>query len=121
MPLPSGWRIKMLPTLKRHIFTAHAQWHSQAISRESISEQCVITVEDYQQNIDVVYIEKIASMAYSSNKLTLAVYPICVEYQTDDDLKKGAICFISDDNIHDIQQVCLRILHRNFTLNSMLV
>ena len=46
-------------------------------------------------------------MAYSSNTISVAVYPICVEYKTeeDDGVHKGAITFISDDKLHDHQQV----------------
>ena len=53
------------------------------------------------------YIETPTSMAYSSNKLSVAVYPICMEFKTTEDgpVHKGAITFISDDKIHDHQQV----------------
>ena len=68
----------MLPTLKRHIYTAHVQWNNHASSRTAMSDTSIITVEDYQQNLEVIYIENPTSMAYSSNKLTVAVYPIHV-------------------------------------------
>ena len=47
------------------------------------------------------------STAYSSNTITVAVYPICVEYKIDDDgpVRKGAITFISDDKVHNHQQM----------------
>ena len=46
-------------------------------------------------------------MTYSSNKLSVAVYPICLEFKTEDDgpVHKGTITFISDDKLHDHQQV----------------
>ena len=44
-------------------------------------------------------------MAYSSNKHTIAMYPICVEYLEEEEVRKGAIVFLSDDKKHDNQQV----------------
>ena len=48
-------------------------------------------------------------MAYNSNKLSVAVYPICVEYLAEingqEQIQKGAIVFISSDKKHDYQQV----------------
>lgn len=71
----------------------------------SLDESSVITIEDYQQNLEVVYIKNPNSMAYSSNKLTVAIYPTCIEYESEGSLKKGAIGFISDGKIHNYQQV----------------
>ena len=53
----------------------------------------VITTVDYQMNFEVKYREAPTSMAYSSNKQTIALYPLCVEYLDDDDgiLYKGGI------------------------------
>ena len=45
------------------------------------------------------------SMAFSSNKTTVALYPCVVEYKVDGVLHKGAIVFLSDDKVHDMQQV----------------
>ena len=64
-----------------------------------------ISIEDYQMNVTVVYSENPTSMAYSSNKHTVAMYPICIEYLNDGVLTKGAITFISDDKDHCHQQV----------------
>ena len=38
-----------------------------------------------------------------NNKLTVAVYPICVEV-VEGELKKGTICFKYDNKLHDHQQ-----------------
>ena len=72
---------KQVPKLKQHIYTAHAQWNGHATHRHSLDNESIITIEDYQQNIEVEYIEKPTSLAYSTNKLTAALYPICVEYK----------------------------------------
>ena len=99
--------LKSLPRLKRHIFIAHNQWDAHSKVRENLTVDSLITIEDYQRNIEVEYIEQPTSMAYSSNKLTVAVYPICLEFKMEDDgpVHKGAITFISDDKLHDHQQV----------------
>ena len=64
----------------------------------------VITNEDYQQNLDVIHSENPTSMAYSSNKTTVALFPICVEFLLDGVIQKGAVVFLSDDKDHDAQQ-----------------
>ena len=57
-------------------------------------------------NLEAIYSENPTSMAYSSNKVTVAIYPICVEYIGEDgSLQKGAISFLTDDKIHDHQQI----------------
>ena len=98
--------LEMLPKLRRHIYTAHHQWRAHANARDNLDINSIVTIEDYQQNLEVVYSEQPTSMAYSSNKLTVAVYPICVEFMDlNSSLKKGAIVFISSDKRHDFQQV----------------
>lgn len=98
--------VGLLPKLRKHIFTAHHQWQAHAVSRCTLDKHTVITVEDYQQNLEVIYPEAPTSMAYSTNKFTVAVYPICLEYLNEkSDLEKAAIVFISDDKKHDFQQV----------------
>lgn len=97
---------KMLPNLKRHISTSHKQWQAHDVLRSNMDLQSVITVEDYQMNLEVAYREAPTSMAYSSNKKTVAIYPLCVEYLDDEGhLCKGGIVFLSEDKIHDHQQV----------------
>ena len=66
----------------------------------------VITIEDYQMNLEAIYSENPTSMAYSGNKVTVALYPICVEYIGEDGiLQKGAISILTDDKIHYHQQI----------------
>lgn len=98
--------IGMLPKLRQHIYIAHHQWKAHAAARSQLDISSIITIEDYQQNLEVVYSEAPTSMAYSTNKLTTAVYPICIEYvDSNSDLQKGAIVFISEDKKHDFIQV----------------
>ena len=72
---------QQLPKLKEHIYTAYSQWNAHKVNRIALDDSSVITVEDYQQNIEVEYIEKPTSLAYSTNKLAVALYPVCVEYK----------------------------------------
>ena len=71
----------MLPKLKDHIFTAYCQWSARAINRQNLDNNSIITIEDYQQNLEVVHQENLTSMAYSTNKTTVALFPICVEFK----------------------------------------
>jgi hypothetical protein len=98
---------ELIPKLALHIFTAHHQWHAHECFRANLGPHCVITVEDYQMNLEVVYREAPTSLAFSANKLGVAVYPVCVEYLdlATGTVKKGAIVFLSGDRKHDHHQV----------------
>ena len=96
----------MISGLKLHIYTAHRQWSAHDIQRSNMDPSSVITIEDYQMNMEVVYTEAPTSLAYSSNKKSVAMYPLCVEFVREDGcLGKGGIVFLSEDKIHDHQQV----------------
>ena len=82
----------MLLGLKTHIFTAHCQWSAHDNHRNNMSPSSIITIEDYQMNMEVVYNEAPTSLAYSSNKRSVAMYPMCVEFIREDGcLGKGGI------------------------------
>ena len=56
--------------------------------------------------MEVVYSENPTSLAYSTNKKTVAMYPICLEYKNvDGELTKGVITFLFEDKDHSHQQV----------------
>ena len=48
--------INSIPKLKLHIYTAHRQWNAHATSQEKLTSDSVITIEDYQQNIEVHWV-----------------------------------------------------------------
>ena len=97
---------QMCKPLRLHIFTAHKQWNAHEKAWQNLTVNSIISVEDYQMNMEVQYKENPTSMAYSTNKMTVAMYPICIEYKTDDGtIRKGAITFISDDKDHSHQQI----------------
>ena len=92
--------------LRLHIFTSHMQWNGHNEARQNLDENTFISIEDYQMNMEVVYKENPTSLAYSTNKMTVAMYPICLEYKTPEGtISKGAVTFISDDKDHSHQQV----------------
>lgn len=97
--------LAILTKLKSHTYNAYCQWNAHTQNRSALDEASIITIEDYQQNLEIEYNEMPTSMAFSSNKTTVALYPCVVEYKVDDVLHKGAIVFLSDDKIHDMQQV----------------
>ena len=85
----------LIPQLAFHIYTAHKQWEGHNVARNNLDKDSIITIEDYQMNLEAVYSENPTSMVYAGNKVTVALYPICVEYIDDSDrLRKGAISFI---------------------------
>ena len=97
---------EMCNTVKLHIYTAHMQWNAHALARLNLELDSVISIEDYQMNMEVVFTENPTSLAYSTNKISVAIYPICVEFKNEDnEICKGAITFISDDKDHSHQQV----------------
>ena len=99
-------RLMVEEGLKWHIYTSHRQWTAHEVQRSNLDTESVITIEDYQMNMEVIYRENPTSLAYSTNKKAVALYPICVEFlNTDGQLCKGAIAFLSEDKKHDHQQV----------------
>ena len=96
----------MIPNIKLHIYTSHKQWKAHEILRSNLTPGSIITIEDYQMNLEVSYGEAPTSTAYSANKIGLAMYPLCVEYLNNEgELCKGGIVFLSEDKLHDHQQV----------------
>ena len=84
--------------LRKHIYTAHMQWNAHVQARENLYYETLISIEDYQMNMEVMYSENPTSSAYSANKLTVAMYPICIEFKAaDGTITKGAIKFLSED------------------------
>ena len=93
-----------LPNLCKHIYTANYQWHACSTLQNHLNKSSVITVEDYQINIEVEFTENPTSLAYSTNKLLYALYLICVEYLEGGIVKKSAVSFISSDKKHIINK-----------------
>ena len=94
----------------RHIFVAHNQWATVNRLKTNLEVGDVIMIEDYQQNMEAEYFwENPTTMAYSTNKVNVAVYPMAVysKCPNSQQLLKHAIVFVSDDKGHDNQQVKL--------------
>ena len=75
--------IGMLGKLKVHVYTAYCQWNAHSLNRLGLDDESVITIEDYQENLEIEYSENPTSLAYSSNKTTVELYPIVAEYKLD--------------------------------------
>ena len=86
--------VDMLPELKRHIYTSHIQWHAHSTLRSNLDRESVITIEDYQQNMEVIYREMPTSTAYRGNKTTVAMYPMIFEYLDSDGVPSKAACVL---------------------------
>ena len=61
----------MVVGLKWHIYTAHRQWTGHDVHRTNLNSESIITIEDYQMNMEVDYRENLTSLAYSTNKKTV--------------------------------------------------
>ena len=84
----------MLKGLVTHVYIAHKQWNAHNNLCANLDLQSVITVEDYQMNIELEYCENPTSIVYSTNKVAIALYPIAVEFLSESgELRKGAIAF----------------------------
>ena len=75
-------------------------------------------------NMEVMYGENLTSLAYSANKLTVAMYPISIEFKAADGaIAMGAITFLSEDKEHFHEQIqqfehrCLKSFVKNFTVH----
>ena len=67
-------------------------------------------------NIEVMYGENPTSLVYSANKLTTAMYPICIEFKAaDETVGKGAITPLSEDKKHFHRQI-QQFKHRMFEI-----
>ena len=88
----------MCKQLRKHIYTAHMQWNAHVQAKENLYNETFISIGDYQMNMEVMYGENPTSLAYSANELTVAMYPICIEFKAaDGTITKGAIKFLSED------------------------
>ena len=89
-----------------HIYTAHKQWKAHEILRSNLVPGSIITIEDYQMNLEVAYGEALTSVSYSANKIAVAIYPMCIEYLNNiGKLCEGGIVFISEDKLYASQLI----------------
>ena len=98
---------KFLPKLVKHVYNAAVQWDREKMCREEMEELTVTTVEDYQQNILLTHSEETTTSHYTANQVQLALFPVSVSFRLPGEEKprKGGICYITSDRIHDFSQV----------------
>ena len=67
-------------------------------------------------NMEVMCSKNPISLAYSANKLTVAMYPICIEFKAaDGTIAKGDTAFLFEDKEHSYQQI-QQFKHRMFEI-----
>ena len=94
--------------LSKHIYTAYNQWEAKRLCEKNLAYGTIMLVTDYQQNLTVELSSTPTSTVYGANQVNVMVFP-CVVYWRDtwenNVTKKGTITFVSDDLLHDHQQV----------------
>ena len=95
------------PQIKTHVFVASKQYQALSLRSASLGLGDLLTIEDYTMNFDIQYGQTTTASHYTANQITFAGYPIAVRYKDPItmQLAKGAILFISEDKIHDFEQV----------------
>jgi hypothetical protein len=66
---------EMLPKFQIHFYSAYCQWRAHTTNREALDNKSIITIEDYQQNMEVEYNENPPTMAYSTNNNNSGTVP----------------------------------------------
>ena len=109
-------------TKEANLYSTHAMECPRSSKRESLLEN-FISIEEYQMNMEVMYSENPTSLAYSANKLTVAMYPICIKFKAGyGTIAKGAITFLKIRNIpinrfNNLNTGCLKLFVKNFTVH----
>ena len=103
--------VKLLRTrakeLKHHIFVAYNQWEYKKICESNIQLGTVMILSDYQQNLTIELSTTPSSTVYGANQINVAIFPTVLYYKREGEAirRKSTITFISDDLVHDHQQV----------------
>jgi hypothetical protein len=98
---------KDIKVMKAHVFKSNKCWEGLQARLDTLRPGYVLTEEDFQRNIEVMYREMPTSMGFTSNILTFMVYPTGLYFKREGSeiLEKAAIVFVSDDKKHDHEQV----------------
>ena len=98
---------EFLPKLALHIFIAAHQWKACKECTQCLEPHIIMTIEDYQMNINVAHQEQTTTAHYSGNVTQIALYPVVIKYKLpgESKVRKGAIAFLSEDRLHDFQQI----------------
>ena len=91
-----------------HVFSAAVAW---AKLRKDVEELRpgidLLTMEDYQRNVEIFHAEAPTSLGYSANSIAIAMYPIAIRYRerVGEEAKTAMLILVSDDLQHGHQQV----------------
>ena len=79
----------------------------QNICESNIQLGTVMILSDYQQNLTIELSTTPTSTVYGANQINVAIFPTVLYYKREGEAirRKSTITFISDDLVHDHQQV----------------
>ena len=97
-----------VPALKAHIYRAANQWKCCKEDLENLEPGTVLTIEDFQMNIEVQFFQITTSAFFGANQEQRAMAPMFIAFRKtpDSPVTKGGLVFISEDLGHDFHQVC---------------
>ena len=97
-----------VPALKAHIYRAANQWKCCKEDLENLQPGTVLTIEDFQMNIEVQFFQITTSAFFGANQEQRAMAPMFIAFRKtpDSPVTKGGLVFISEDLGHDFHQVC---------------
>ena len=99
---------KQLPDITSHIYRAGRQWAACKTNAQNLVPlKQILTIEDYQMNLEIVHVEATTSSFFSGNTLQIGCYPVMIKYRMEEDSPtlKGGVVFITEDIKHDFHQV----------------
>ena len=98
---------KKAKELSKHVFTSYNQWESKRVLEKSLSPGEVLIVDDYQQNQTLGLGATPTSTVYGANQVNVMEFPLVAYWreQGKEAVSKATITFVSDDLLHDHQQV----------------
>ena len=91
-----------------HVFSAAVAWAKLWKDIEELRPGIdVLTMEDYQRNVEIFHSEAPTSMGYSANAICVAMYPIAIRFRqhVGEEAKTAMLILVSDDLQHGHQQV----------------
>ena len=93
--------------LSKHVFTSYNQWEAKRVTETSLSPGQVLIVDDYQQNQTIELGATPTSTVYGAKQTNVMEFPLVAYWreQGKEAVSKATITFVSDDLLHDHQQV----------------
>ena len=99
--------------MKRHVYTASRIWESCSQDLQRLRPGLdVVTIEDFQKNLEICHAEIPTSMGFSANSIAIAMYPVAVKFRRilqnqESKFESAWVIFVSPDLRHDNQQIAV--------------